>query len=36
MTITLQDVLANVAAAMDGAARILRAMLGDRAIPPAG
>ena len=26
--ITLQDVLANVAAAMDGAARILRAMLG--------
>ncbi len=34
--ITLQDVLANVAAAMDGAARILRAMLGDRAIPPAG
>ena len=31
--ITLQDVLANVAAAMDGAARILRAMLGDRAIP---
>ena len=34
--ITLQDVLANVAAAMDGAARILRAMLGGRAIPPAG
>jgi 5'-methylthioinosine phosphorylase len=27
-TITLQDVLDNVAVAMDGAARVLRAMLG--------